>query len=204
MVSLDVAANRATVFEAVLAAEHGWAAHADRLRAADPNGVTAGALPDVDETTTLADVLKVVPSLDELVHLLASAFGAQFGLSPQPAETLPTVVDAAARAAAFVGSRRWRSDLDHHAVAWTQLGVLDVYLSMQSGAVQEVLLAGDFIADSPGVEVLQDRLRGCEPTEAAVRERVHAVYADPGHFLLGMGSGELLVDTILRATGARR
>ena len=203
MVSLDVAASQATVFEAILAVENGWASHADRLSAADPTGVTATALLPADEVATLAEAVPAVPSLDELVHVIASAFAAQFGLSPQPAEAVPIPADAGARAAAWVGWRRPRPDLDRHGVAWTQLGVVDVYLRMHADAVDEVLLAGDFIADAPGIELLQDRLRGCPATEAALRRRFEDVYGDPRHFLLGVGSGELLVDAILRAAGAR-
>jgi hypothetical protein len=204
VVSLDVAASQATVFEAILAVEDGWARYDNRLGAADPTGVTAAPLLRADEMATLAEALPVIPSLDELVHVVASAFAAQFGLSPGSAEALPTAVDATARAAIWVGSRRLRPELDRHAVAWTQLGVLDVYLRMQADAVDEVLLAGDFIADAPGIDLLQARLRGCPAADTALRERFDAVYADPRHFLLGVGSGEVLVDTILRAAGVRR
>lgn len=197
-VSLASEARGATVFEAVLAVEGNWLGLPELVATVDREGVIAAEVVTAEQVTTLA-THGATPTLDELAHCLAGSYAHQFGLELTAGVDLPTPPDAEQRATAWLASRRRRPELDRRAIAWGQLGVLEVYLAVRGATIDDVLLAGDFIADAPSVGRLEERLRGCALAPAAITAVVDAVYADPRSFLLGLGPPQTLVDTIMRA-----
>jgi hypothetical protein len=198
MVSLAIEDRGVTAVEAVLAIDGDWLVLPNRVAAVDSAGALAVEVPTSDQVTTLA-AHGATPSVDELASCVAGSYAQQFGVTLSPAADPVLPADAAARGAAWIASRRWRAGLDRHAVEWGQLGVFEVYLSVREGRIEDVLLAGDFIADAPSIARLEQGLRGCPLTPAAVAAVVDAVYADPDSFLLGLGPPRTVVDTILRA-----
>jgi len=198
LVSLETDQDGATVFEAVLATGDCWARFADLATAVDPAGVVAAEIPAPAQVASLAD-LGPRPALEDLATGVAGALAQEFGLTVT-AGSAPTVPpQAAVDAATWVASRRLRPGLDRHAVEWGQLGVFEVYLAAPAGTIDDLLFAGDFLADSPSIARLEARLRGCRRDRAAVAAVVDAVYADPRSFLLGVGPLQTVVDTIVRA-----
>jgi lipoate-protein ligase A len=198
LVSLEVDARGATVFEAVLALDGDWLCLSRLIAAVDRTGVLAAEELAAAQVTSLG-VLGTVPALDELARRLAGAYAEQFGVTLIPGIAPATPSDAEPRAAAWIAARRLTPELTRHAVTWGQLGVIEVYLAARGTAIADLLLAGDFIGDSPSLARLEHRLRGCALDRAAVAAVVESVYADPHTFLLGIGSLDALVDTIVRA-----
>jgi len=198
IVGLESDSQGVTRFEAVLAIDGEWLSVPRRLAEVDRQGGIAAEILDAGQVTTLA-AHGVRPSIDELAHCIAASYAQQFGLELAAGEVPAEPPGAVSEAAAWVASRRPRSELDRHAVGWGQLGVIEVHLAVHAGTIADVMVSGDFIADSPSIAVLEQRLRGCALTRAALGAVVDAVYAEPRSFLLGIGPLSTLVDTILRA-----
>jgi lipoate-protein ligase A len=201
LVSLEGDARGVAVFEAVLAIDGDWSRVSDVVAAVDREGVVAAEELAAAEVTTLA-ASGASPPLEELAHRVAGAFAEQFGveLTSMPPPAVPP--DAAERTAAWIASRRRRPELTCHAVTWTQLGIVEAYLATRGDTITDVVLAGDFIADSESISNLEQRLSGCVLDRAAVAAIVDAVFARSGRFLLGVGRMEV-VDTIMSAAGRR-
>jgi lipoate-protein ligase A len=198
VVSLETDATGATVFEATLAIDGDQCRVAELVAAVDRERVIAAEVLTARQVTALAE-RGATPSLDELARAVAGTLAQQFGLAATAGVVPDLPPDAAARAAASIASRRLRPGLDGHAVEWGQLGVFEVHLATRGGAIDDLLLAGDYLADSPSIARLEQGLRGCALERAAIAAVVDAVYADPRSFLLGVGSLQTVVDTIVRA-----
>ncbi len=199
LVSLDVAGSGATTFESVLACEDGWRQLGDFLDAADREGAITAELLDDDRVTSLSTATASLPSPDELVHVIGSALAAQFGFTPEATAPLSVGDEAPAGAAAWIESRRLRPGLVGHAVQHTQIGTLDVHVRTRAGMVDDVMLAGDFIADAEGIEHLEQSLRGCPVDTGRLVTVLDRVYADRSRFLLGVGRHEVIAEAICRA-----
>lgn len=197
-VSLESDARGATVFEAVLAIDGDWLCLPERVAAVDRDGVLAAEMLTAADVTTLGAHVSP-PTVAELAHCVAGAYAQQFGVALAAGADLVTPADTAQRAAAWVASRRLRPELDRHGITWGQLGVLEVHLELRESRIADLLLAGDFIADSASIAQLEQRLRGCRLERAPLDAVVDAVYADPRSFLLGVGPPRTVVDTILSA-----
>lgn len=188
-----------TIFEAILALDGDWLRLPASVEAVDPEGTLAVEVPSAGAVTSLAEVAGRPVSLDELAATVSNALGHEFGVTSHPG-ALRAPDDATAAFDAWLASRRLRPGLDRHGVGWGQLGVLDTYLRLDTaGAIDDVLLAGDFIADSPSVERLEARLRGCALRVDAIEAVVRDVYRDPRSFLLGLGALHTLAETIAEA-----
>jgi lipoate-protein ligase A len=196
-VSLEVDARGAAAFEAMLAVDGDWLSLPRMVAAVDRSGVLAAEEVAADQVTTLAQ-LGARPTAEQLAGCLSAAYAKEFALNVVPGVPLEPIADPAAHAD-WIASRRRLPEMGNHAVTWAQLGVLEAYLSTQDGAIANIVVAGDFIADSVSLRRLEERLRGCALERAAVAAVVQSVYADPGSFLLGVGPFEILVDTIVRA-----
>jgi lipoate-protein ligase A len=197
-VSLESDAQGATAFEVVLAMDGDWLCLPERVAVVDRDGVLAAEVLSAADVTNVASHARA-PILAELAHCVAGSLAQQFGVElAAGAEPVPRA-DSAERAAAWVASRRLRPELDRHGIAWGQLGVVEVHLAMRASAIADVLLAGDFIADSASIAQLEQRLRGCPLDAVPLAAAVDAVYADPHAFLLGIGAPRTIVDTILSA-----
>jgi hypothetical protein len=198
LVSLEVDGRGATMFEAVLALDGDWLRLPWMVEMVDRTGVIAAEELAATQVTSLA-ALGRAPVLDELAHCLAGAYAEQFGVALASGVEPSTRPDAAQRAAAWVAARRLTPELSRHGVAWGQLGVVEVYLAVRGTAIADLLLAGDFIADSSSLALLEQRWRGCALDRAAIAAVVEGLYADPHRFLLGIGPLGTLVDMIMRA-----
>jgi hypothetical protein len=86
----------------------------------------------------------------------------------------------------WLAQRRARADLDRHGSVVGQLGVLEARFALAGGRIRDVVLAGDFIANSPAIARLEDALRGCPAEPAAIEAMVEGVFAAPGNFILGI------------------
>ena len=83
------------------------------------------------------------------------------------------------------------------------LGLFEAFVASDAaGRIATVKLTGDFVADSPSVLALEERLRGTPASWRAVGHTTDAVFTRPQAVILGLGPLRAIPDTILRALGS--
>jgi hypothetical protein len=203
VVGLECEASDVAVFEAVLALQGDWTLLSDWVEAVDPDGMLAAERLSADRVTSLSRHGLRSLSLDELAHCVGSALAREYGVAVAAAKLGDREVVVAGREApheSWVAERRPRPELGRHGVTWGQLGVFEVYLRCdEKGRIADVMLAGDFIADSPAITDLEAGLRGCPLQTESVAKVVARVFANPRHFLLGVGPLETVTATVVAA-----
>jgi lipoate-protein ligase A len=192
------------VFEAVLAVARPLGAVAHLLDRWDTSGVIKADLLALEGGTCIHEEIGEAPDLPEIGVLVRDAYAQQFGVtvSPEPLSSLE--VQAIAALAAREGqtwneARRRRPELPLVGTSGVQTGVLEVHFALEQGRfLKDVMIAGDLIADSPGIEALEYRLRLCPTEPAAIARVVESIFGDPAHFLLGVGPLRTVAETIMK------
>ncbi|MBI4209777.1 MAG: hypothetical protein HY538_08760 [Deltaproteobacteria bacterium] len=77
-------------------------------------------------------------------------------------------------------------------------------LQLEGQKIKEVLLFGDFIANSPAVSELEENLKGCPLEWKEIGRRVDQIFTNPRNVILGLRSLRAFPDTILNAAGKNR
>jgi lipoate-protein ligase A len=206
-VSFETDEHGVMLFEALVGNTRDFTVLPRFLDRADPEGVVRVQLIDQNSTTSLSRELQTQLAIEEVADLLHRGFAKQFALdfalnepSPLERQVIEGVVTRECAPAAWLMQRRPRPDLDRHASIWAQLGVFDVYLSLQQrDYIKDILFAGDFIANSPGIELLERKLRLCPLDARAVEGVITEVFSGREHFVLGVGKLRTITDAILRA-----
>ena len=206
-IGFDVDRRGILLFEAVLSVGAGFEALPRMLDAADPRGRVTARLWAPDETTSLSRELGGGPAFDDVADLLRRGFEDKFGAPLQP---IVLAEDDLAEIRALAGgecgperwldSRRSRSTLDRRAMAATQLGALEALVALgPRREIDDVVLAGDFIARSSAVESLEQHLRSLPLERAAIAPVVEAAFAAPEDFILGIGKVSTITEVLLEA-----
>jgi lipoate-protein ligase A len=196
------------VFEAVLAVGRPLGAVAHLLDRWDASGVIKADLLAFEGGTSLEEELGERPTLAELGALVREGYAQQFGVAIESGELSALEEQAIAalatrEAASWNGMRQRRPDLPLVGTSGIQTGVLEAHFALEQGRfLKEVLLAGDFIADTPGIAALEYKLRLCPVERSAIARVVESVFEDPTHFLLGAGSLRTVADTIMKGVPA--
>jgi lipoate-protein ligase A len=197
LVGFEVAPSGATLFEAVLAVGGEFASLPVLLDLADPAGVVPARVLGADETTSLGRELGRVPDIDEIADRIRRGYEERLGVVC--VERVEPVVEVeAAVEAKWLASRRARDTLDRRGSVSTLLGVLEARFALSGGRIEEVVFTGDFLADSAGIECLEQSLRGCVAERAVMAAVVQRVFADAQHFVLGIGPPATFVDALMR------
>jgi lipoate-protein ligase A len=200
-VSFEVDASGALLFEAGLAVGEDFGVLAARLDAADPGGVVPSELLGPDAVTSLARALGRTPATDEVAALVRRGYEAKLPVRFRERDLAPRE-DPAFAEARWVGGRRAAAGLDRRGTRRGQIGVVESRFGVAAGRLTEVVLAGDFIANSPAVAELEAALRGCPAEPEAVRKTVADVFARPGNFVLGVGPVSALADAVVAGLDA--
>jgi len=196
------------VFEAVLAVGRPLGAVAHLLDRWDVSGTIRADLLALEGGTSVHEEIGEIPDLGELGALLREGYAQQFDVAitddPLSALEVQAIEALAAReGVAWNGARRRRSDLPLVGTTGVQTGVLEVHFALEQGRfLKDVMLAGDLIADSAGLETLEYRLRLCPAEPAAIAEVVASVYEDRTHFLLGVGPLRTVAETVMKGIPA--
>jgi lipoate-protein ligase A len=192
------------LFEAILAVDRPLSAVGQLLDRWDRGGVIKADLLALEGGTSLRDEIGETPSLAELGRLVRDGFAEQFGVTivDEPLSALET---QAVTALAARESRTWnaarqpRRDLPLVGTSAIQTGLLEVHFALEQGRfLKDACVSGDFIADSPGIAELEYRLRLCPAERGAIARVVDGVFADPMHYLLGVGPLRTVADTIVK------
>ena len=212
VVSFEVDARGALLFEAIIANARDQALLPAFLDAADPAGVVRATMVQPDDVTSIARERGAPLAVADAAAGLAAGYAARFGVRFTPraftAEeraTVARIADDVLADARWLRARVPLAALDHRASTASQLGVLEAHVSLaEDGTLGEVVVAGDILAGSPTMERLEGALRGAAPTLEAVEAVVARVLAEPGSFVLGLGAdpARCLAETIVRAASA--
>jgi hypothetical protein len=165
-----------------------------------------------DDVTRVARERGAPLAVADAAAALAAGYTARVGVRFAPRAFTAEERAAAARMAGdeFADARWLRARVPRPALArraWTasQLGGLEAHVALaEDGTLREVVVAGDIVAGSPTVDRLEAALRGTVPTVEAVEAVVTRVLAEPGAFVLGLGTApaRCLAETIVRAAAA--
>lgn len=207
MVSIECSAEGSTLLEAHVATSSQLTAIVDLLETVDPNGVVTAELWAPEKVTNLDRCRGRVIAIEEMGAVLCRAYESEFSttfrqgmLSREEMEAIQT--DAGGTAESWVASRRPGVGMDQHAVAPAQVGVLEAYFSVdERDRIGSILLAGDFIANSPAIAALERRLSGCPMESGAIDEIVHQVVDGRTNFILGLGKLDV-ISRLLAGGGA--
>ena len=195
LVAFEVGPTGALLFEAILANRRDFSLLPAFLDEVDPDGVVSAEMLAAEAATSLARLGATLP-LDDVAALVRGGYEQVFGLefevarAPAPA---PIEEDS------WLRQRSPRPELDRHGSTRTQLGCLEAHFVLDGARIADIVLAGDFIANSPAVDELERGLRGSRAERRVVDEVVARVFARPENFVLGIGPLETIAETIMRA-----
>ena len=194
MVSFTVESNGATLFEALLATERDFTALPLLLDRADPTGVVRIALWQPDQAVAIGAVLGRRLTFDELSDRIVAGYVSTFGMEPKLGASVG-MTDALPPWCSSVPS-----GLDRRSSVTTMLGVLETHVGVSpAGRMTGLRITGDLIADPSGIARVEAGVVGCDPGSGEVGAAIALIYADPAHFLLGIGPTATLTDAIVRA-----
>lgn len=201
LISMEESRKGAVLVEMILAVCRSFALLPQLLDRLDPSGVVPMEMVDDDRVTTLSQELHTPLAFDEVATLVRRGFEQQFGVACV-ASTTPVAKYSGPHPddEAWLTTRVPHPELDHHAIARTQLGCFEVYAALgHDHHISDIQLAGDFLANSGVIERLEDALRGCPANPEAIGSVVAATVQAPADFLLGVGPPRAITDLILRA-----
>jgi hypothetical protein len=83
------------------------------------------------------------------------------------------------------------------------IGSLYAGLKLEGQKIKEVILFGDFIANSPAISELEENLKGCPLEWKEIGRRVDLIFINPRNVILGLKSLSVFPDTILNAVAKK-
>jgi lipoate-protein ligase A len=207
LVSFEITADGALLFEAVVALARDFAELPGRLDRADPGGIITAEMVPAERAVSVAAAAGRHVGAAEIAEHIAAGYADAFGLGLERTEAPPAARAAAEGAAAvadaWVLGRSATPDLDHRGAVAAQIGLLEVYFSVAAGRLGRVLLSGDFIASAAAIGRLEARLAGQPAAWAPVAACVAEEFGQPDRFVLGLGDLTLIPDAILRGLPGR-
>jgi lipoate-protein ligase A len=198
-ISFEVTPQRSLLFEALIANSTDFAAAKKRLAREEMQDTLRVAGWGNGEVTSIKEQLGVEISVEELADLLVQGYKRHFDLElRRPSEAPVAPVEETFSPETWLLARRIDRELDHHVTSAGLLGTFEAYFSLRaSGEVDDIVLAGDFIASSGAVDELEAALRGCLLDRKAIDAVIARVFSKPENFILGIGPLSSITDLIL-------
>lgn len=206
LVSFEVDLTGALLFEAIIANRRDFSVLPHLLEDVDERGVIKAEMLTPNDTTCLAQELGTQLTIAEVADLLRRGFEKQFdvtfaehALTPLEERAIEATATHEFHDDRWLRQRQLRTDLDHHAAERVQLGMFEAYFSLeQKRFIKEILFAGDFVANSPSITQLERELRLCPAEWRAIDGVASEIFAQPEHFILGIGRTRVIADTICK------
>lgn len=201
---LEVDGRGAAVFEMVAALWRAFDEVAPLLDRVDPEGTVTAAILGPQEVTDLEREVDPSVDFDVFAQMMRHGYGEQLRatliegrLSAADVEQVNHLASDGAAVDRWVRGRRLTPRLDRRGTALGSAVPLDVFFEENDGVLGEVLISGDFIANSGSVTRLEAALRGCRRDAAAIDAAIAAACSQPGDYLLGVSPLTLLRDAIV-------
>ncbi|HUA33667.1 MAG TPA: hypothetical protein VMA09_08675 [Candidatus Binataceae bacterium] len=204
MCSFETDSNGALLFEASLALSRGMHDLVLDLEHADPDGRLACAMYDSENSTTLARELNREPGFSEIADALMAGYRAQHGAIDARDLTADETKRGRDRGATLMESgwlqRRLGSEFKLASRMTAQLGAIETRIALRDNqTIDHLMLAGDFIANSPGLTALDRELRGACLDFPTMSRAVVKTFAGRDNYFLGIGDLSNLVQLIVKA-----
>lgn len=204
-VGLETDRRGAAVFEMVVAVWRAFDEVPSLIDRADPDGVVTAEILVPDEVTDLERELDQKLAFEDFARLLRHGFGEQLAatmvagrLDADEEKEVRRLADDPAVLSQWVYGRCRTDRLTHRGSLIGGAGQMDVYFEQTNGVLGEVIISGDFIANSDGVGHLEAALRGCPREAEAIDRAITGACSRPQDFLLGIGPPSSVRDAILR------
>jgi hypothetical protein len=202
MCTFETGASGAMLFEAALAVNRGMEEVVHDLEHFDPAGQLPCAMYGPDAATKLVRELDRDVTFAEVANALARGYSNLLGGGDL--RELTALENAhAERRGESLEQRGWlqlSSDGNLTSRLAAQLGTLEVRVRTSAdGAVENLGIFGDFIANSPGIAALKSEMIGRCLDLASVSAAVMKVFGHGENFVLGIGELSNLVKLLTRA-----
>jgi lipoate-protein ligase A len=204
MCTFETDSAGAMLFEAALAISRGMEDVVRDLERIDPDGQLPCAMYDADSATTLTREIGRDLESVEIARAIVAGYASQFGDVRVRELTAEEAAQSQQRSAAVISSgwlhRAIDASLKLHARIASQLGSVEARIALNpAGTVERLALAGDFIADSPGLAALERELVGARLDLPSVSRAIVKTYASGKNYFLGVGDLSNLVQLIMKA-----
>ncbi len=203
-VALETDRRGAAVFEMVVAVWRAFDEVPSLIDRADPEGVVTAAILAPEEVTDLEREIEQAVSFEDFARFLRHGFAEHSGatiragtLAPDEAQQVQQLAADPTTLSQWVYGRCRSDRLTHRGSRLGAAGQLDVYFEDSAGVLGQVVVSGDFIANSDAIERLETALRGCRREAQAIDGVIAGACSRPGDFLLGVGSVSAVRDAIL-------
>ncbi|MGH7865108.1 MAG: hypothetical protein ACREQB_08965, partial [Candidatus Binataceae bacterium] len=203
--SFQTDASGAMLFEAMLAVNRGMEDLIGDLERFDPDGELACPMHGPHDATTLSRELDRNVNFDELARAVIAGYASVLGDVERREFGQDEVANLCDRSSALMKSgwlTRRVPDDSRHLVARVaaQLGTIEAHVGVgPQREIGHVTMAGDLIANSPGLSKFENELVGKPLDLASVARAVETTYADGMNFFLGIGELDNLVTLLANA-----
>ncbi len=191
----------ALLFELFIAARSGLEALPSQMERFDPAGALSCGFYTAETSTCLARETRGGFGFEEIAEQLAAGYRNQFGSARDRALTSSETAAAQTRAPQLTDWFERRPDpaLTHVARQGIQLGSMEARMAVSGETIERVELAGDFIANSPGLARFQRSLAGQRLDLMTLTAVAIQTYRDGSNFILGCGDLTNVARLILSA-----
>jgi lipoate-protein ligase A len=204
MCTFEETASGTLLVEIFIGLDEGLNSMAHDMERFDPQGVLTCAMYTDATATTLSRELGRRVDFDEVAQRLQEGYGAVFGGTRR--RELSAAELSAANDCTLSPETRWLhhrwpdAALNLTARASIQLGMMEVRLAVAGDKIERVALNGDLIANSSGLDQLEENLVGQPLDLMSVTAAAIQTYSDSFNFLLGCGDLTNLARLILKAS----
>jgi lipoate-protein ligase A len=203
MCTFETDSAGAVLFEAAIAVNRGLEEVVRDLERADPDGQLPCAMYTPEAATRLVRELDRDIDSNEIARAIVAGYAASLGEVRLRELSAEEAAHGEHRGAALDASQwliRRAIDLPLVAHAAGQLGAIEARVAVRDdGAIDGLKLAGDFIANSPGIVALERELNGARFDLPSVSRAVVKTYASGENYFLGIGDLSNLVQLIMKA-----
>jgi lipoate-protein ligase A len=202
MCTFETDASGAMLFECTLAINRGMEEVVQDLEHFDPAGQLPCAMYGPEVATKLVRELDRDVTFNEVAVAIARGYSNLLG-GGERRELTPLENAQAERRGASMEQRGWlelsaQGNLSSRIAS--QLGSIAARVKTSSeGVVEDILVVGDVIANSPGMAALRSEMSGRRLDLASVSAAVMKVFGHGDDFILGIGEVSNLVKLITRA-----
>ena len=202
MCTFETDASGAMLFEAAVAVNRGMEEVVQDLEHFDPAGQLPCAMYGPDAATKLVRELDRDVTFAEVAGAIARGYSNLLGGGDRR-ELTPIENAHAERRGVSLEQRGWlqlSADGNLSSRMASQLGSIEARIrASPDGVVDTIDLAGDFIANSPGIAAFQSAMSGKRLDVASVTAAVMKVFGHGDNFMLGIGELSNLVKLVTRA-----
>ena len=204
--SFETDSSGAFLLETFLAIDRGLQHLVDDLELLDPDGALTAPMYGADRVTTLARELGRQIAAEDIVKAIEAGHESLLEqvrrrelTDQEGAETKSRGADLAARG--WLTSRKRDPTLTLAGRERIQLGFAEAYLALDvTNEIDRIVIAGDLIANSAGLEQFERELRGKPLDLVSVSAAVAKTYADGANYVLGIGDLTNLTRVIMKAS----